>query len=164
MNQELTTSLADEIRRAHELSEGREQYARASIEELIEARVETATLVEAARASVGKGQFREWWETNKLPAGWAARYLKLAKTAKRHTLGDKNQMRLIGIIPTPEPMAAGEHQRQADNPFQWVKIAGRLVTTLTADRISAMDAMERETAKMRLKPIVELYEKLDAGF
>lgn len=58
-----------------------------------------------------------------------------------------------------EPAKRKQHRRE-DNPFAWVKIAGKLKATLTLKTIKAMDRHERETARFHLKPIVEHYKDL----
>jgi hypothetical protein len=158
-----TDALVEEINREHEEADRLQQSTIISINTLIARRVRVAALVETAKANTGQG-FRTWWETNNLPDGWAARYLLIAKTAKRQKLADKNQLRLLGILPEPE--SDGEernHKRRADNPLAWVKVCGKLKASLTDDRIKQMDDTERQTAAMHLKPVVELYHALTEG-
>jgi len=159
---EASDELAHSIRDMHLQAEEIQGRALMGISELIAARVNTSALVEAAKANTGNA-FHSWWRSNNLPADWDVKYLRLAKTSKRLALTDKSQMRLIGIISdSPEDEDDGkppQHRRQ-DNPFAWVKIAGKLKATLTPESIKAMDKHERETARVHLKPMVDLYNSL----
>lgn len=156
---ELSSSLIASIQQCHEIAEANQKNAVDGLSALIIARRETAALVEKAKAETGKG-FREWWDNSGLPYGWAARYLTIARTAKRNALGDKNQLRLIGILPEIETGNKSEQQSKQVNPFAWVKAASRLAGSLPTDRISNMDDFEKREARERLKPIVDCYKAL----
>ena len=152
--------LAHQIHNLHRSAEEKQSFASDGIQDLIDARLNVAALVETAKAAKGQ-HFRQWWEENNLPTAWAARYLTIAKTFKRSTLGDKNQMKLIGIIPEdPEPEQRQQQQRP-ENSLEWIKLAGRLSTTLTEERIGKMDKFQRRLAMDKLKPFLEIYKKLE---
>jgi len=152
--------LAAEIQRLHLKAEHCQAAAMDGINDLIETRISVAALVETAKANQGH-HFRLWWESNHLPTEWAARYLTIAKTAKRVKLGDKNQLRLMGILPEPtgeEETKAPQHREGGS--LEWIKLAGRLNTTLTKDRINQMDKFQRRLAIDKLKPLIEIYNEL----
>lgn len=150
------------IRELHEKAESLQTDAIHGIQDLIDARLAVASLAESARANLGSAAYHAWWRDAGLPAEWDRKYITLAKTSKRIALTDKNQMRLIGILPEPEE-EEGDTNRQKQNPdnhLAWVKIAGKLKATLTAEAISTMDTYEKQTARNHLKPLVDLYNSL----
>lgn len=154
-----TDSLAAEIQKRHKACQSVQNSALKKIEDTIAARIEVARLVEAAHASIGSGcKFAQWWRERKLPVGWAEKYLRLAKTADRHTLGDKNQLRLIGLLPEAEE--SDHSEARESNPFCWTKWAGKIKMTLTLDRINGMSRIDREIAARQLEPLVKVYNQL----
>lgn len=160
---EASEQLATSIRELHNQAEEIQGRTLVGISDLIAARVSVSTLVETAKANLGNA-FHVWWRSTELPPEWETKYLRLAKTSKRLALTDKNQMRLIGILSENPEEGEGshneqQHQRQ-ENPFAWVKIAGKLKATLTPEAIQTMDKHERETARIHLKPMVDLYNSL----
>lgn len=156
---EISDNLAEQIINLHTQAEASQGVAMDRIEDLIGSRLNVAALVEAAKAKHGQ-HFRQWWEDNGLPDNWASRYLTIAKTAKRVHLGDKNQLRLIGILPEGAEEPHQPQQRREENALEWIKLAGRLTTTLTADKIKNMDSFQRRLAIDKLKPFIEIYREL----
>jgi len=154
----LSDELADQIRDRHEQANRKGAATLDSIKEAISDRVGVAYLVESAKAK-HRGNFREWWRENGLPIEWAARYLKLSKTAKRAAIADKDQLRLIGLLPSATDHHEGQASR-AVNPLEWVKWAGKLSTTLTSDRVKQMDSVQRQVALRTLEPVMALYKAL----
>ena len=156
------TELIAQIEQHHELAERRQMDAIDGINDLVEARLSTAALVETAKANLGH-RFHQWWREYGLPTDWDHKYIRIAKTRDNLQLNDRNQLRLIGILPDIEHDGDGDNQGTVRpiNPFAWVKIAGKLKATLTEDTVKAMDAHERQTARLHLKPLVELYNALD---
>jgi len=156
--------LAEHIRKLHFTAEGVQSDTIDGINRLIEARVAVATLAETARANLGNA-YHQWWRDSGLPAEWDRKYITIAKTSKRLNLSDKNQLRLIGIVSDePESGADADGTRgtaRQSNPFAWVKFAGKVRANLSMDDISTMDDHERETARLHLKPLVELYNALE---
>lgn len=156
---EIADNLANQIIILHTQAEVSQEVAMGRIEDLIDSRLNVAALVEAAKARHGQ-HFKQWWDDNELPSNWAARYLTIAKTSKRVHLGDKNQMRLIGILPEGAEEPQQPQQRREENALEWIKLAGRLTTTLTSDRIKSMDNFQRRLAIDKLKPFIEIYREL----
>lgn len=156
---ESTAAIASEIKRRHEACQQVQSTAVGWIGQTIKARIEVAGLVEAAHATIGSGvKFAKWWREMDMPCGWAVKYLRLAKTADRHTLGDKDQLRLIGLLPEPEKGASGVAREP--NLFIWTKWAGKIRTTLTPESIAKMSTMDREIAARQLEPLVKVYADL----
>lgn len=152
-------ALAEAIRQRHEFAEEAKKLAADGITHAMQCYVETSQLVEALKNQTGN-RFRQFWRDHQLPAGWDAKYLRLARTAKR--LPDKDQLRLIGIIPEAEDHHQNQ-QSQAPNPFAWVKWANKASSELTPERIERMDSFERRSAMERIKPLVDIYERLKAA-
>ena len=157
--EESTKALADEIKQRHEACQGIQDDALEQITNTIRSRIEVARLVETAAATIGGGvRFAKWWRDMDMPVGWAAKYLTLAKTADRHALGDKGQLRLIGLLPGAEHGNTGQ-QRQP-SMFAWTGWAGKIKRTLTPECIKSMGQTDREVAAKQLEPLVELYHSL----
>lgn len=155
-------ALADEIKDKHAQCGEIQSATMEHIAATIDARVAVARLVETAAATIGSGVgFAKWWRDRDMPVGWAAKYLKLAKTADRHTLGDKGQLRLVGLLPEPE--GGNEGNQRERNPFEWTKWAGKIKARLTIESIGTMGRMDREVAMKQLEPLVAVYEALKAG-
>ena len=160
--EESAKALADEIKQRHEACQWIQEGAIQSIHDTIKARVEVARLVEAAHATIGSGvRFAKWWRDADMPVGWAAKYLTLAKTADRHALGDKGQLRLIGLLPEAEHGNQGQHREPS--AFAWTGWAGKIRRTLTPEAIKGMGQTDREVAAKQLEPLVEVYNELKGG-
>ena len=151
---------AETIRERHGQLMAKMDMTKDCVQSTITDAFDIAKLVEAARATIGS-QFAKWWRDQDLPAGWVARYIKLAKTAGRNTLGDKDQLRLIGILPEADTHNDNQRAHGAD-PFAWTKQAGKLKAAFTVQSVGGLSKVERITAMQHLKPIVEVYEALKA--
>lgn len=156
---ETTEAFAIRIKELHEAAEDYQLNTLATIQELIKKRVECAALVEAAKNAKGHA-FRQFWEDAGLPLEWAPKYLKIAKTAARDTLGDKNQMRLIGIIPEHAEETTEPQTRRPVDSLAWIKTIGKLNTNLTEETIKGMDRFQRDLAIEKMKPLVETFYKI----
>jgi len=121
-----------------------------------------ASLVETVHAALGGRRFMAWWDEQKMPPGWAARYLKLARTADRRTLADKDQLRLIGVLPEPETTTTGQSRRRP-NPFAWIKWTAKIRKSFPEQSLEVMDEAERKAALKHLKPIRELIDRLEGA-
>ena len=157
---EAIDALANEIKARHESCNDIQQHATEAITATIGARVEVARLVEAAHSQIRSSvAFAKWWRDQGMPDGWAAKYLRLAKTAGRNTIGDKGQLRLCGILPEAE--SGNDGQRRDPNPFEWTKWAGKIRARLTVDSVQSMGEVDRAVAMKQLKPLVDIYEALN---
>jgi hypothetical protein len=124
--------------------------------------IRIARLVEAMHAQLGGRRFADWWHEQRLPVGWAERYMRLAHTAERNTLGDKDQLRLIGILPEAEA-GSDPQKRQEQNPYEWVKLTGRLTAVLTPEAIRSMGEVDRRVALQKLEPMKRVIAELEAA-
>ncbi len=77
-------------------------------------------------------------------------------------IGDKGQLRLIGLLPEPEGGNAG-NQRPV-NKYGWTKWAGKIGQTFTPEFISNMGSIERASAAKLLEPLVRLHKQLSSDF
>lgn len=123
--------------------------------------IEIAGLVETVHSELGGRRFVEWWRSCDLPVGWADRYLRLARTAERAQLHDKDQLRLIGILPEAVGTTAGQQHRDP-NPFAWIRWTQKIIKTIPVESVESMDAADRSAALKHLQPIKELIAKLEA--
>lgn len=152
-------TLSDSIRQRHFEAERLQDSAMANISALIEKRIEAASLVESARAQLGRAAFREWWKESGLPLEWDSRYLRLAKTAARARLMDRNQLRLVGILPEAE--SDGKELRQRDQGFSaWAKNVGKIQRMIQPEKVKAWTRDERAIAASILKPLAEAYARI----
>lgn len=158
MSTELTTTLADDILAAHHAAEEKVAAAKDNVEDAIRAKVECAAIVEAARSEMGNAAFWDFWrEKVKLAKEEAQRYIGLHHAAK-HRLIDKAQLRLIGIIDSPDQQEP--QQRRTPDPFAWCKLVPKIRTQIDDDWLQHADPVQRATAKKTLEPLVELYNRL----
>jgi hypothetical protein len=156
-----TDPLAEQIAALHTAAEAMQSDTEEALQRLVNARIEAAVFAETARATHGM-RFRQWWRTQGLPAGWDARYLRIAKT-KQRLLTDPNQMLLIGQDDDDQEHGETQQgQRRAPNPLEWVNHVGRLKTRLTSEAIDAMDEWQATTAIEHLRPIISLVAPLMA--
>lgn len=156
-------ALAREIHDRHNALEKRAGETRDAITATCSEAMELAKLVEAAHSSMGGKQFALWWREQKLPVGFAEKYLTLARTSDRHTLGDKDQLRLIGVLPEAEHGAAEQQQRQQANPLAWVSYAGKLNASITIESVRAMPAAERHIVLQKLLPLKAIIAELESA-
>ena len=160
MKNEAVTELIEQIKNHHAIAEQLQSHAVDGIQSLINARIEVATLAEAAKSNLGSF-YHTWWRDNGLPDGWSHKYIRIAKTSKRLNLSDLNQMKLIGILSDEdEEDEDNRNNKHEPNPYAWVKLAGKLRSLLTTDHIKTMDRSEKENARLHLKPMVDLYNAL----
>lgn len=152
----LQDQLITEIKSLHASADDLQDKAKSSILDTIAARLNVSELVAIAKARHGH-HINKWWVDNDLPKDWLNRYITINKTARRAGLMDKNQLRLIGILPEPDSERASPEVKRS-NPMQWIKSAARLPATIDMDR---MDQFERSVAIKQLKPIVDIYNKLN---
>ena len=157
---EALISAAAEINRRHKALEARTEAARSVILETCEEAISIARIVESAHTTLGGKGFKDWWDEQKLPVGWCSKYLTLARTAERETLGDKDQMRLIGIIPESESHNEGNRREQDD--LGWIKHIGKARQVLTIEKLKTMNSTERHVAKEQLRPLVEMFNAIEA--
>ena len=160
-------AMADEIHRLHELAELAQCSAVHGLSSLVSFRRQCASIVEAAHASMGGARFMAWWNDQGLPIGWGGRYLTIARTNERNAIGDKNQLKLMGFMPSVE---IGDHEddyRQSSrcptNPLSWMSPFVKFKARFTDELISGFDEVQREIARREIKPLVELYNKLEGG-
>ncbi len=169
-----TTAILDKLQEAEESG----VLAMAHVGNRIRNCIELGAMLRAKKKEVGHGNFLQWMEANVTNtevaerAGFsrvtAARYMKLSEAheAKKLDLENassvKRAFQLAGILPPSdsEPSGAGSEQ-----PQLLVKIArvGAMVASEFAKRpIEDLDAQERRVWADRLKPLVDVWEKLVA--
>jgi hypothetical protein len=125
------------------------------VNDLVRDRIAVATLAEKAKAELGS-RFAQWWRENGLPADWDWRYIRIAKN-KQRWIDNPNQL----LLAIESDEGREPQQRRGEDCMAWVKTAGRLRATLTTEKIGAMTADERQTARLHLAPLVELYNRLE---
>ena len=120
---------------------------------------EIAFLVQTVHSEMGGARFAHWWREQDMPAGWAAKYLRLAKTANRKALADKDQLRLIGVLPEPDTHNDNQSPRPV-NPFAWIKWSGKIASAFKPMQIGSMDEADRFAALKNLEPIEKIIREL----
>jgi hypothetical protein len=121
-----------------------------------------------AKAICKHGDWELWVEANFVKGNWTARrYMSLAampKTLRQQCLLTCKSMtsvyKLLGILP-PEP----ENQIENGGSITIPPVIQRLTwiaewTGRNLDEVAAWEQPRRDELKIKLKPIVELYEKL----
>ncbi len=155
MSNKLQEKIISEIKTLHANADKLQDTAKDNILDTINARINVAELVAIAKAKHGH-HIGRWWVDNDMPKDWLHRYITIHKTASRAELMDKNQLRLIGILPEPDSERATPEVKRS-NPMQWVKSAAKLPSIIDVYR---MDTYEQTVALGQLKPIVDIYNVL----
>ncbi len=161
MTQDALEALAVQIDARHTTNLGRVEALRSDTITLCNEAFEISKLVMSAFETLGPRRFVTWWRERNLPPGWARRYLTLNRTAGRHTLGDKDQLRLIGILPEAESDNVGSNKRQ-ENHLGWLSHVGKINRSVTVQTIGKMSRPEVVMALQKLAPIRELIKALEA--
>lgn len=159
LTNEALAALAKRINENHNAAQTRVAAVREEVEDICSLSISIAKEVEVAHAYLGGPRFKKWWDDQKLPVGYASKYLTLAKTSDRHTLGDKDQLRFIGVLPEADGHNEGTERGKSD-AFDWVKPAGKIRAKLTLDSIGKMGSTEREIAWRQLRPLFETLMEL----
>lgn len=155
-----TDELARNIHERHSELQCSVASVRASAEEACKEAINIAQLVAIAHAELGGKRFIEWWREQKLPNGWAGKYLRIAATASRKTIGDKDQLRMIGILPESDSHNAGTERERKKSGIDWAKWIGKTRAELSKERVSRMSRTEAEVAITLMKPLIEVYNEL----
>lgn len=161
LTDEALAALARRIHDSHSGLQSRVEAFRSEAGEICSVAITIAREVETAWATLGGRRFKEWWDAQKLPVGWADRYLTLAKTAERHTLGDKDQLRLIGVLPEADGHNEGVQRERTG--YEWLKHVGKINSTVTVQDIGRMGAAEQRMAYEKLKPLKALIAALESS-
>lgn len=150
---EALQSLAGEIRERHEANKDRVERLRAATVSLWSEAVEISKLAMSAyEITKGGIRFGQWWTEQGLPAGWAAKYLRINRTASRRVLADKDQLRLIGVMDEAETHNDGQKPRQ-ENPWAWTRYVGKINGYLRLNEVSRMSPTEAKLALKSLEPL-----------
>ena len=152
---------ANEIKEMHIAMMRQRDYALEQISGVCEQALSISAMVEQVHGSLGGAAFAKWWRDNEMPIGWGKKYMTLAKTKRDNRLADKDQMRLIGIIPEPDTHN-DQHQKQKLNPFAWIKWCSKIHKTFDQMDITTFDDADRFAALEHLKPIKEIINQLES--
>jgi len=150
---------ADEIMQRHAGLMARRDSLLGETHKVLHEAADIAILVETVHAELGGRRFVHWWRDQNMPPGWAEKYLRLARTRKRNAIADKDQLRLIGVLPAPETTTQGQQARAA-NPYAWIKWSAKISKSFPTESIKGMDETDRQMALKHLEPIAELIDSL----
>lgn len=153
---------AAEIMRQHEDFIQTRYHAGNYLKSTCEAAIRISALVEQVHATLGGARFAQWWRDQGLPDGWGKRYLTISKSRRDNIEADKDQLRLIGLLPEPSGHNEG-HTRQDHSAFAWIKWAAKIPKSFSVDRAKGMDETDRRAALKHLEPIERLIAELKSG-
>jgi hypothetical protein len=127
-------TLAETIVLAHQTAREATDQAKSAISTAFEASRAASAIVDAAKAQHGR-RLKQWWEAT-LPIPWqdADRYRKIYRVAGKPGEGDKRQMQLIGLMPTPETRRIADTRPR----WQWVRQAAILTRAIHAGANEAL--------------------------
>lgn len=160
LTSEALTASANIIREKHEDLENLKGSAIEALTATMDLAVEISSLVEQAHAQLGGARFAQWWREQGLPAGWNQKYLTLAKSKRANRLADKDQLRLIGFLETPEGGNPGQQRKR--NPFEFIKWSGKIAKSFEEVDIASLSDADREGYAKHLEPVAKLYNQLTA--
>jgi len=153
---------SSEIKARHDALIQSREDALTKVSEVCAEAVSIAAIVEQAHSILGGVGFAKWWRDQEMPAGWGKKYLTLARTKRDNLIADKDQLRLIGIIPE----AANhndQHQERQQNPFAWIKWSNKISKTFSQMDIKSFDETDRLAALKHLQPIKEIIANLEGN-
>lgn len=164
LNSEALSEAAIEIRNRHAELEQETYHARNFAQAACSKALEISTLVEQVHATLGGPRFASWWRDQNLPAGWGKKYLTIARTRREQIELDKDQLRLIGILPDNHHGNPGtHHQADGQSSFAWIKWAAKIPAAIPPEKVKDMDEADRRSALKHLEPIKRLIEELERG-
>lgn len=162
---EIMPALAEEIAKHHIAAQSLAEDAKESAQQALEHAVRCGDYINQA-GSVHKGRLLAWLRDNVpgITPDRAKAYLSIFHTeAKRNSIAiDHRQLILLGIVDKAEMEATpkqsgGKH----DKWVGWVgNLRGYFTDELKARPVSQWTVEEREAVADQLKPLVELYQKL----
>lgn len=167
MNQDLSTSLAEEIASKHQEALSIATEARQSIDKALNAAADVGTLIDKAKDQY-HGRLHEWLREHVpgLTPEQADVYHGIHKVRqKRECLeADTRQLKLIGIIGDDEVSDnGGSSLGQKADGSRWIKWAGHIAQHfrgLDSTRpIETWESFERKALADTLEPMVALYKR-----
>lgn len=168
MNEKLSTQLACEILRLHDVAQSHADDAKRATIDALNAAAECGGHIDQVGRET-RGRLAEWLMTHapKLPIGRAKAYLALFRTQKeRGEIGmDHRQLVLAGVIDERADKDAHANPRQP-TADRWVFHVGSIRswwTKTTGQRpVKEWTREEREAVRDQLQPIVDLYRELQS--
>lgn len=167
MNQELSTSLAEEIAACHAKAQEKANQARENIDAALHAAADVGLLIEKAKDTY-HGRLNEWLREHVpgLTPEQADVYHGIHKVRKRRECleADTRQLKLIGIIGDDELASEGGHSTgQRAGGDRWIKWTGHIVQHFrevdTKRPIEQWESFERKALADTLEPMVALYKR-----
>ena len=171
MNQDLSTSLAEEIASKHQEALSIATEARQNIDKALNAAADVGTLIDKAKDQY-HGRLHEWLREHVpgLTPEQADVYHGIHKVRqKRECLeADTRQLKLIGIIGDDEVSdSGGSSSGQKADGSRWIKWAGHIAQHfrgLDSTRpIETWESFERKALADTLEPMVALYKRAGGG-
>lgn len=160
---ELSASLANTLREAHEAAQQAAEQGREAIHGALEKAADVGLLVEEAK-SIHHGGFHEWLRENvpTLTTQQAEVYFGVHRVRKkRQTLEiDHRQLKLIGIIGDEDINETGSSTAQRADSTRWVKWTGHVVAHFREVDVAKLQDFERKAIADQLKPLVEVWGRL----
>jgi hypothetical protein len=167
MNQELSTSLAEEIAACHAKAQEKANQARENIDAALHAAADVGLLIEKAKDTY-HGRLNEWLREHVpgLTPEQADVYHGIHKVRKRRECleADSRQLKLIGIIGDEDISEnGGTSTGQKADGSRWIKWAGHIAhhfRGLDSTRpIEQWESFERKALADTLEPMVALYKR-----
>lgn len=160
---ELSASLADTLRAAHEAAQQAADQGREAIQGALEKAADVGLLVEEAK-SIHHGGFHEWLRVNvpTLTTQQADVYFGVHRVRKkRETLEiDHRQLKLIGIIGDEHHGEHGSSTAQRADSTRWVKWTGHVVAHFREVDTTKLQDFEKRAIADQLKPLVEVWGRM----
>ena len=161
MNTDLATATANRINELHQTVLDSVKGATDSVNAAMMASVEIGGYLQ----QISNGQRIAWCRDNcpLITHKQIAAYIGINTTYRKRpdTTIDHRFFALLGMTSEDgEDDEDNRNNKRESNPYAWVKLAGKLRSLLTTEHIKTMDRSEKETARLHLKPMVDLYNAL----
>lgn len=164
-NTEIMPALAEEIAKHHQAAQLLADDAKQNAQQALEHAVRCGDYLNQA-GSVHKGRLLAWLRDNvpDITPDRAKAYLSIFHTdCKRNSVAiDHRQLILLGIVDKAEMEATPKHGGSSQGKWvSWVgNLRGYFTDAIKARPVSQWTTEEREAVADQLKPLVELYQKL----
>ena len=167
MNQELSTSLAEEIAACHAKAQEKANQARDNIDAALHAAADVGLLIEKARDTY-HGRLNEWLREHVpgLTPEQADVYHGIHKVRKRRECleADTRQLKLIGIIGDDELTSEGGHSTgQRAGGDRWIKWKSHIVQEFrerdSIKPIEQWESYERKAWQDELRDVALIYKR-----
>ncbi len=141
---------------AYQKAKEKVESAKAGVEDAIDAIAECGALLESAKSTM-RGRYHEWLTVQaQIHPDEAKRVLSVYHDRERQL--NKRTLQNAGILTLAND--SEPHKARTQDPNAWCRWVAKVRLALPDEMVGRMNDEQREAAREQLKPMVDLYEKL----